>query len=312
MFYYIFKSHPGFPLVTVAVICTFAIAFVSFKMFSRLLPRDKGREFAVNAEKAQGKPRGAGIILISVFILCAALFTKINPEQIINLVLIYAAMLTGFLDDAAKVPWGELKKGLLDLGIAGGLVANYVICNKTQIILFDKIYTVPGPVYVILGVILVWTSINVVNCTDGVDGLCASLSMVTIFFFWQAGIGNTEMNYVMLAALAAYLWFNCSPSLILMGDAGSRALGVFIALIAMQSHRPHLFIPFAIVMIIDGGLGLLKLSVRRVFHSTTFMDGIRTPIHDHARKLKGYGDTQVVTRFVIVQVVICMAVIYLL
>jgi len=116
----------------------------------------------------------------------------------------------------------------------------------------------------------------------------------------------------MLAALAAYLWFNCSPSLILMGDAGSRALGVFIALIAMQSHRPHLFIPFAIVMIIDGGLGLLKLSVRRVFHSTTFMDGIRTPIHDHARKLKGYGDTQVVTRFVIVQVVICMAVIYLL
>ena len=65
-------------------------------------------------------------------------------------------------------------------------------------------------------------------------------------------------------------------------------------------------------MIIDGGLGLVKLTVRRVLHSTTFMDGIRTPIHDHARKLKGFSDTQVVTRFVIIQLVICAVTLYLL
>ena len=312
MLYYIWTRSSGFPLHAIAAGCTFIIAFAAFKLFAKMLPKDHGREFAVNGELSQGKPRGAGIILISVFTLCAALFSKMNIEQVINLALIYAAMLTGFLDDAAKVPWGELKKGLLDLVISAGLAINFIWHHTTYIYFFGKLYELPAVVYAILGIVLVWASINVVNCTDGVDGLCASLSMVSIFFFIQLLQPYTETGIVMLAALAAYLWFNCSPSLMLMGDAGSRALGVFIALLAMQSRHPLLFIPFALVMIIDGGLGLVKLTVRRVLHSTTFMDGIRTPIHDHARKLKGFSDTQVITRFVIIQLVICAVTLYLL
>ena len=66
-------------------------------------------------------------------------------------------------------------------------------------------------------------------------------------------------SYVMLMVLAAYLWFNCSPSKILMGDAGSRSIGVFLAVISLKSADPLLFILFASVIIVDGGLGLLKL-----------------------------------------------------
>ena len=295
--------------ITVGV--TFILSMAALKVFAKKLPRDQGREFAVNGELSQGKPRGAGIIMISVFTLCAALFSKMNTEQIINIALIYAAMMTGYLDDSAKKPWGELKKGICDLAIAGGITANFLYFHKPIMFIFKWYFELPVAVYAILSVILVWVSINVVNCTDGVDGLCASLSMAAVFFFLQVQTFYMEPGFVMLGVLAAYLWFNSSPSSMLMGDAGSRALGVFIALMALQSAEPLIFIPFALVMILDGGLGLLKLSVRRVFKSKTFMENIRTPLHDHARKKLGFSDQQVVARFLIIQLVICTVVLFL-
>lgn len=282
---------------------TFFIAFFALKFFMRLLPKDQGRQFAVNGALSEGKPRGAGIIFITAFIISAVLFIPLRLEGVVNLALIFAAMLTGYLDDAAEKPWGELKKGLLDAVISFGISINFVIHNSTNILIFNNIISVPKIVYVILGMILVWASINVTNCSDGVDGLCASLSIVTILLFNY--FGNIRIyNMAMILTLIAYLWYNASPSKLLMGDAGSRAIGVFIALTAMKSGRPLMYIPLAAVLIIDGGLGLVKLTVRRVLKKKDFMEGIRTPIHDHMRKNKGWSDTQVVIRFSIIQVII--------
>lgn len=290
---------------------TFFIAFFALKMFMRLLPKDQGRQFAVNGALSEGKPRGAGIIFITAFIISAVLFIPLNSEHAVNLILIFAAMMTGYLDDASEKPWGELKKGLLDAVISFGISFNFVMNNGTDIFLFDRTFSVPKIVYVILGMILVWASINVTNCSDGVDGLCASLSVVTILMF--NCFGQMRMfNVAMMLTLIAYLWYNASPSKLLMGDAGSRAIGVFIALTAMQSRHPLMFVPLAAVLIIDGGLGLIKLTVRRVLKKKNFMDGLRTPIHDHMRKNKGWSDTQVVIRFSILQVVIGYLAIHLL
>ena len=315
MLYHFWGNSTDVPFMAILILFTTVLAFVCFKVFAKLLPRDHGREFAVNGELSQGKPRGAGIILVSVFTVCTALFSKMSIEMVINLALIYAAMLTGFLDDAAKVPWGELKKGLLDLVISAGTAVTFVVNNSSRVAFFGTSFVLPKAVYIILATGLVWMSINVVNCSDGVDGLCGSLSMVSILLFMMLLPHNyvtafVEPSAVMIAVLAAYLWFNCSPSTMLMGDAGSRALGVFIALLAMQSGHPFIFIPLVLVMILDGGLGLLKLSVRRALHSTTFMESIRTPLHDHARKLKGWSDTQVVIRFVLIQLVLGLTVLY--
>ena len=89
-----------------------------------------------------------------------------------------------------------------------------------------------------------------------------------------------------------------------MGDAGSRAIGLIIALAFMLSGMPFMFIPCALMLMIDGGLGLVKLTILRVTKSKTFMKNIRTPIHDHARKNKGWSDTQVVTRFTLMQILL--------
>ena len=115
-----------------------------------------------------------------------------------------------------------------------------------------------------------------------------------------------SMCMIMLATLGAYLWFNCSPSTMLMGDAGSRAIGVFLALISLKTGSPIAFIPMTIVIIIDGGLGLIKVSFIRFLKLKNFMKNIRTPIHDHVRKNKGWSDTQVVIRFTLIQFAVCI------
>ena len=108
---------------------------------------------------------------------------------------------------------------------------------------------------------------------------------------------------ILCAVLLAYLYFNCSPSSMLMGDAGSRALGFFIAILAMKSAHPFAYIVLSIVLIIDGGLGLIKVSLIR-FCKIHIMTNLRTPIHDHVRKNMEWSDTQVVIRFVIMQIVV--------
>ena len=232
-------------------------------------------------------------------------------------------MITGYLDDAAKVPWGNLKKGLLDLVISLGVAVNQWYFSSTVpaeramvpvgLPLLHITLHIPAVIYIILAGVLVWAAINVTNCTDGVDGLCATLVMVVMMGFVIArgvvslAVGLRFVDFtpvIMLATLAAYLWFNCSPSTMLMGDAGSRALGVFLAIMFLVSGNPFGFIPGCIVIILDGGLSLLKVSFIRFLKMKNFMKDIRTPLHDHCRKNKGWSDTQVVMRFAIIQLII--------
>ena len=98
----------------------------------------------------------------------------------------------------------------------------------------------------------------------------------------------------------------------LMGDAGSRAIGVLLAISAMKLGSPLLFIIFAFMLIMDGGLSLLKISCIKFLGLKNFMKNTRTPIHDHMRKNKGWSDTQVVIRFSIVQGIISLVLIGLL
>lgn len=311
MFYNLLSKTNNTTLVLlVPMLCSFLIAFFSLKFFKRILPKDQGRAFAVNGALSEGKPRGAGIIFVTSFTLCTALFYPLDIENIIYLVLVYAAMLSGYFDDAAETPWGNLKKGLIDLVISLGIAFTYYFYNGSQVKLYitDSTFTIPAPLFILLAGVLVWTAINVTNCTDGVDGLCGSLVMTVLlplaFMVTKSGAADMLLPMIMFVTLAAYLWFNCSPSQMLMGDAGSRALGVFLAVMFLKTAAPFAFIPMAIVIILDGGLGLLKLSFRRFLKIKNFMEGIRTPLHDHARKNKGWSDTQVVIRFTILQIIV--------
>lgn len=295
-------------IAIVGILAAFVLTFIGLKFPFPFLPVDHGREFAVNGALSKGKTRGVGFTFILVFVACSLLFTPANREYMIYCILILAVMLSGYLDDAAKTPWNEYKKGLIDLAISAVTVWTFVNFNPDLLAIRIGSISVDisAPIYIVLGIILIWVSINVTNCSDGVDGLCGSLSCVIISSF--AVIFANELEYYVIASfifvsvLLAYLYFNSSPSSMLMGDAGSRAIGFYIALITMKSGHPLAYILLSLVFILDGGLGLIKVSLKR-FLKISIMTSIRTPLHDHARKNKGWSDTQVVARCIIMQII---------
>jgi len=316
----LFDKLPGIYVAGISIL-TFVLTFILTDKLKGKLPADIGRAFAVNAEKSKGKPRGAGIIFVTVFCITAFLFAPFDAEYSVYLIFLFFAMMTGFLDDASKTPWSDYKKAILDLLIAIGVSITFAANNSTVIdfkilsAIFKKPLSLDLPyiVYVILATILIWMAINVINCTDGVDGLCTSLSFISIFTFIMITAEQDFVTYeiIFLMALAGYLWFNASPSILLMGDAGSRTIGVFTAIAAMKCGDPVIFIPLCIVFILDGGLGLVKIFLKRFFKICILVN-TRTPLHDHARKQKGWSDTQTVLRFCIVQFIVCMLVLALL
>lgn len=304
----------------ILVLVSFFITFCGIKLFRGFLPKDQGREFAVNGKLSEGKPRGAGIILVIAFVLSSVLFVPLNSELIIYLALIFIEMMSGYLDDGSKVPWGEFKKGFIDLIVSVGISVTYYAYNGSVInfaMLGTKGVKIPAVLFIILGVILVWAAINVTNCSDGVDGLCGSMTTISLLtayimlFLFGKGQDFSPMLLIMIITVLTYLWFNASPSKLLMGDAGSRALGVILAIAFLQTGSPFTFIFAAFMLILDGGLGLIKLSAIRYLKLKNFMKNIRTPIHDQMRKVKGWSDTQVVFRFSILQIVISLVVVAL-
>ena len=284
----------------------FALTALMDSMFRERLPHDHGRAFAVNGELSRGKARGSGLI----FVLCIALVTlaviPFRVEYLIYTALLIASMLSGYFDDAADTAWNEYKKGLIDFVIAVVAGVTYLNFNGTSVQLLNWAFSIPYPVYLLLIVVLIWASINVVNCTDGVDGLSASLAVVSIGTFllayWEELGEYATAGVIFIGALLAYLWSNAKPSTLLMGDAGSRAMGFFLAILALKSNHPFAFLLAALVFIMDGSLGILKISFKRFLHISILKKTL-TPLHDHVRKRMGWSDEQVVARWLILQAV---------
>lgn len=317
MLQYIFSNLDSDFITLLGILFAFCMTCFALAKWSKYLPKDLGRDFAHDGKLSAGKPRGAGFVFIIVFCVCSVLFGQYHNEFLIYAILVAAAMMTGFLDDCARMPWGGLKKGLLDLMIAVMVAITFLNFNSNvvEVISLGQSIEIPTIVFALLTIVLVWGSINVTNCTDGVDGLSATLTIVTLGTIYGINVIkdiNAEFNYIILLfmiCLLGYLWFNATPSKLMMGDAGSRAMGLFISIAILKTNSPFLYIPVAIVLILDGGLGLVKVALLRFF-KIRILTNIRTPLHDQVRKVMGWSNTQAVFRFAIIQGIIGLVVLY--
>ncbi len=299
------------------ILFAFVATVLATAKLGQYLPKDVGRDFAHDGKLSAGKPRGAGIIFVLAFVTAAFLFAGLDVEIIIYLLLTVVCMITGYLDDAAKSPWGEFRKGFLDLCVAILTALTFLKFNSGRIELafLHMGIDIPRGLFIVLAVILVWVSVNVTNCSDGVDGLSGTLAIISLMTIYLVDRTlNTGRNFSFLillfaACILGYLWYNATPSRLLMGDAGSRAMGLFISIAVLKTGRPLLYIPVALGLILDGGLGLIKLSLLRVFR-IRILKNVRTPLHDHVRKIWGWSNTQTVFRFAIIQILLAVAVIY--
>ena len=290
----------------------FALTLILIKVLGKYLPRDLGREFAVQGALSQGKIRGAGIIMMCVFAVVSAAAGKFGIMEIIISVLVVLSMLTGYLDDAAKTPWSELKKGIADLVICLAMACAIAFLEPELVCLNfagTKVMLAKW-LYIVLAAFFLWLMINAVNCADGIDGLSGSLAINSMagacacaLLLGQAGRVMPQ-SFVMTGVLLAYLFFNSEPSTVLMGDAGSRPLGLFLGVLFLRMGNALFAIPVCIVLLLDGLLGLLKLTVLRLTKKDGFMKNLRTPLHDHLRKNLGASNQQVRFRFNLAQILV--------
>lgn len=328
-------------LITLALYLGFFISYLFLPKLYSKLPRDRGREFTPGLEAAKGKPTGGGIVFISIFVVIAFLFVPLTKLQIAIVLLTWFTMLTGFLDDKSSVSWSEYRKALLDLIICfvAALVLYYLnpkILNGEKLYFwlpfFTQAFAIPQWLFILLTTIILWVSINTTNCTDGVDGLSSTLALIAlitmgiIFYFiighkaissyllvphLNDGASWAILTFALSGVLMGYLWHNAFPSKVLMGDAGSRALGFYIGTSVIVSGNPFLLLATSSIILLNGGMGLLKVFLLRFFKLHIFQN-IRFPLHDHMKATRKWSSTQVLVKFMILQIIITIAILGLI
>jgi phospho-N-acetylmuramoyl-pentapeptide-transferase len=319
----LFTSHLF--LIVAGTSASFLLTFLALPRSFSSLPPDRGRTFAVQGHVAKGKPTGGGVVFITVFALVAVMVVPFGWRQLAVLGLTVAAMVTGYLDDRSPTPWSEYTKALLDLIIS--LAAAFILYNpefRFWLPFSSTEIEVSIFVFVPVATVLIWASINSTNCTDGVDGLSSTLvllALISIAAFLYLIVGNTEissylllpfyedsagwaiMTFTLVGCLAGYLWYNAHPSLVLMGDAGSRALGFFIGVAIILTGNPFMILLSSTVILVNGGTGLLKVALLR-FAKVRILHSIRFPLHDHFRHTRNWSNSQVLIRFALIQILI--------
>lgn len=291
----------------------------------RFLPTDQGRAFAVGAQQSKGKPVGAGLIFIPIYVIVCLLVLPHEIRFTGVLICVLLSMVEGYLDDRSRGGWNEYWLGLMDFGIA--LLGAVVISRLQPVEMWFPLIKTPvvlSPgLYIPLATAMLWFTINATNCTDGVDGLSGSLS--TLAFIYLGGIlygilGHQDisqyllvphypdgatwgiMAFVMVGCLGGYLWHNAYPSAVLMGDAGSRPMGLLMGMLVLACGNPFLILVVASVVLINGGTGLVKVALLRFFNIGVFKS-VRYPLHDHVRRERNWSNTQVLVRFMLVQAI---------
>jgi phospho-N-acetylmuramoyl-pentapeptide-transferase len=228
----------------------------------------------------------------------------------------------GFLDDFIKVRrrhnrgifWKKKSYITLAMSVLLGwwLVA---ATGVSETISFTRAtlpgWHVPSLVFVLFVGVIIWSTSNAVNVTDGLDGLAGGSAMLgflafTIIAYWSfrnPHVYHAVVNPLDLAVFAAafagacggFLWFNAAPARIFMGDVGALGVGTALALLAITSDTQLLLVLICGINVMEAGsvaiqMGVFKASGRkkRLFRMS--------PIHHHF-ELIGWPETTVIIRF---------------
>jgi phospho-N-acetylmuramoyl-pentapeptide-transferase len=287
-----------------------------------------------------GTPSMGGILIVTVMDFTALLWAQWNTLLALTLLSVIVLMGLGFYDDYAKITRQNSRgaashiklwvQSLLAIFIAVYLatVPHFAALISEVMVPFLKYPVLTGTIGLCVGLVLTVLTIvgssNAVNLTDGLDGLAIGCTLMVSFVFvvvtYLAGhvelarylqiphVRGAEELTVFCASMTGaglgFLWFNCHPAQVFMGDTGSLALGGALGIIAVLIHQP-------LMLVIAGGVfvaeavsvmlqtGYFKYTKRRFGVGRRIF--LMAPLHHHFEK-RGWHESQVVTRFYILSV----------
>lgn len=284
----------------------------------------------------EGTPTMGGVFVIGSILISVLLWADLSNQYILlTMFTCFSLALLGFLDDYTKLTQkvnikqrGVKKRTkiiwqlVIAFAVGFTLISNqnehtsfYVPFIKQAMIDLGILY-VPFVMVVIIG------SSNAVNLTDGLDGLAigcvlivsmtlAGLSYIAgnvgfseyLFIPFVSGAGElTVFCAALIGASLGFLWFNCHPASVFMGDTGSLALGGTLGAIAI-------FIKHEILLALMGGIFVIE-AMSVILQVTSFkLTGKRifkmSPFHHHLQ-LSGWKESQIITRFWIIAIILAL------
>ncbi len=281
--------------------------------------------------KKQGTPTMGGLMFIIGIIVAVAVtfltgkltgFSLLSENDVISsqektkllsgLLLALCLGLVGFTDDYIKVAkkrnlgLTEMQKTVLQVIIIAAYLTTMVMSKNTSMFipLIGKINldSLPGIIFFYLfGACVIYGTANAVNFTDGVDGLCGSVTVPVGVAFTVIAylVGNTSCSVLAAAlagACAGYLIWNHYPAKVMMGDTGSMFLGGLIASLAFSVNCPLILLPVGIVYVIEALSDILQIGSIKLRHKKIFK---MSPIHHHF-EMSGWSEKKIVAVFSVV------------
>jgi len=296
------------------------------KIGENIRKEESARLYELHSSK-QNTPTMGGILILLAVVSSTALWADISNRYI--LIAIFSTIwlgVTGFIDDYIKQA-RKRSKGLtavskLTSQIVLGLILGVILFLDPQIstkldVPFLKNISIDLGIFYILFIILVITgSSNAVNLTDGLDGLAiGAVIMVALGFSVLSYVsGNVKLSdyllipYIrgsgeltvfcasILGAGLGFLWFNCHPASVFMGDVGSLALGGALGIIAVLIRKELLLFIIGGVFVIEALSVILQVVSFRLTKKRIFKIA---PIHHHFQFL-GWSENKVIVRFWII------------
>lgn len=279
-------------------------------------------------EKAS-TPTMGGVVFILATLVASLLTIKFSNMFALGALLVLLLFsLIGFQDDYAKIRKNENLAGLkartkLLLQILSAIAVACYLClfsefNTDLYLPFLKSPVIDmGPFAIVLWVLVMIATSNAVNLTDGLDGLATvpSLTALTSFVIIIYITGHSKFSAYLLmpnfdvgevaivaaalmGALSGFLWYNCHPAEVFMGDSGSLTIGAFLGYLAIISKSEVLLLLIGSIFVIETlsvilQVGSYKLRNKRVF--------LMAPIHHHF-EMKNWAENKIIVRFWIIAI----------
>ena len=148
---------------------------------------------------------------------------------------------------------------------------------------------------------------NAVNLTDGLDGLCSTVTIIVMIFLLivSFSLGHYSLSIfcsIIVGCLLAFLIFNTFPAKIIMGDTGSLALGGAVATVAMILKLPLIIIIIGGIYVVETLSVVIQVTSFKLFGKRVFK---MAPIH-HSFELSGFHETKIVTIFSVITILLCL------
>lgn len=231
-----------------------------------------------------------------------------NVKLLAGIIMAMMFAFVGFLDDYIIV----VKKQNLGLTIKQKTLLQVLIIVAYIVVMYSvgaEYIFVPfigrvdiGIFYGIFSFIIIYATVNAVNFTDGIDGLCSSVTLVAALIFLIISIllnytGMSLLAVALAGACGGFLVWNWHPAKVFMGDVGSLFLGGMIVALAFGMDIPILLIPIGIIYLIEGASVVIQMTYFKLTKGKRLFK--MTPIHHHF-ELSKWSEIKIVFVFSLV------------